>query len=103
MRTSVLATLLLAACGDNAGSVVDAAIADTHVIDTPIDTPTIAQHTHYIIDKVTVPASNTQARMLGLDLNGDGTVDNQLGMVFATLAGMGFPLQANVDFAIDHG
>jgi hypothetical protein len=39
----------------------------------------------YVIDAITLPANNAEARLYGLDLNGDKTVDNQLGMVISTL------------------
>lgn len=60
-------------------------------------------HYHYVANKVFLPESNTQAREYGLDLNGDGTVDNQLGMVLSTLAGMGFELQETIDAAVAEG
>src|SRR5512132_4527035 len=60
-------------------------------------------HYHYVANKVFVPTSNTQAREYGLDLNADGTVDNQLGMVLSTLAGMGFDIQATIDTAVAEG
>jgi hypothetical protein len=57
-------------------------------------------HYHYIANKVLVPTTNTQAREYGLDLNGDKTVDNQLGMVLSTLGSMGFDIQATLDQAV---
>jgi hypothetical protein len=60
-------------------------------------------HYHYVANKVFLPSSNTQAREYGLDLNGDKTVDNQLGMVLSTLAGMGFKLQDTIDTAVAEG
>ena len=57
-------------------------------------------HYHYIANKVLVPTTNTQAREYGLDLNGDKTVDNQLGMVLSTLGSMGFDIQATLDEAV---
>jgi hypothetical protein len=60
-------------------------------------------HYHYVANQVYVPTSNTQAREYGLDLNADGTVDNQLGMVLSTLAGMGFDIQATIDTAVAEG
>ena len=60
-------------------------------------------HYHYVANQVFVPTSNTQARDYGLDLNADGTADNQLGMVLSTLAGMGFDIQATIEFHKSHG
>jgi hypothetical protein len=56
-----------------------------------------------VVNKVSVPTNNTQSRDDGLDLNGDKTVDNQLGMVLGTLAGMGFDIQATIDTAVLEG
>ena len=39
------------------------------------------EHYHYVTNKAFVPTTNMQAREYGLDLNKDGTVDNQLGSV----------------------
>jgi hypothetical protein len=57
-------------------------------------------HYHYVANKALVPTNNNESREYGLDLNGDGTVDNQLGMVLGTLAGMGFDIQATIDKAV---
>jgi hypothetical protein len=43
----------------------------------------------FVVNAIQVPMTNTQAREYGADLNGDKTVDNQLGMVFGTLASFG--------------
>jgi hypothetical protein len=41
----------------------------------------------YSIDRFQLPLNGTEARAFGVDLNGDKTVDNQLGGVFGSLAG----------------
>jgi hypothetical protein len=61
------------------------------------------EHYHYVANEVFVPTTNTQAREYGLDLNGDKTVDNQLGMVLSTLAGMGFEIQGTIDKSVAEG
>jgi hypothetical protein len=61
------------------------------------------EHYHYVASQVLVPTTNTQAREYGLDLNGDKTVDNQLGMVLSTLGSMGFNIQATIDTAVAEG
>jgi hypothetical protein len=66
-------------------------------------TPPSGPHYGYVASEVTVPANNSQAREIGLDLNGDKTVDNQLGMVLGTLAGQGFEVQATLDEAVQTG
>lgn len=60
-------------------------------------------HYHYVANKVYVPTNATQAREYGIDLDKNGTVDNQLGMVLGTLAGMGFDIQGTIDKAIADG
>lgn len=88
--TSLAAVALLSsivACGgDDAGNVI------------PEGT-----HYHFVANKVFVPTTNTQAREYGLDLNADGTVDNQLGMVLSTLGSMGFDIQKTIDTAVADG
>jgi hypothetical protein len=61
------------------------------------------EHYHYVANKVFVPTTNMQAREYGLDLNKDGTVDNQLGMVLSTLGSMGFDIQTTIDKAVAEG
>jgi hypothetical protein len=43
----------------------------------------------FVVDRITIPTTNNAAREAGADLNGDGTVDNQIAMVLSTLAGQG--------------
>ena len=57
----------------------------------------------YVVNQLQVPTDNAQGRAYGLDLNGDGTVDNQLGSVMLTLSGMGFPIQESNDAAVAEG
>ena len=91
LRSSLLAAaalpLTLAACGGG---------------DDGQPTPE-GMHYHTVASKVFVPTTNTQAREYGLDLNADGTVDNQLGMVLSTLGSMGFDIQATIDTAVLKG
>ncbi|HEY1105322.1 MAG TPA: hypothetical protein VGE78_04165 [Agromyces sp.] len=61
------------------------------------------EHTHYVANKVFVPTTNQEAKSYGLDLNKDGTVDNQLGQVLSTLGSMGFDLQGTIDTAVAEG
>src|SRR5688572_20091747 len=96
---NVLGVLILAACGGGGGdNSVDAAI------DARPDAPPPPPNTfRYVISKQQIPTNNNQAREFGLDLNGDVTVDNQLGMVLATFAGQGFEVQLESDRAVDRG
>ena len=83
---AALGSLSLAACGGGDSTI----------------TPEGAHH-HYVVNKALVPTNNNESREYGLDLNGDGTPDNQLGMVLGTLAGMGFDIQATIDTAVLKG
>ena len=65
--------------------------------------PPSGPHYTSVASELTVPANNTQAREIGLDLNADGTVDNQLGMVLGTLSNQGFDVQTTVDDAVAKG
>jgi hypothetical protein len=103
MLRRIVWVALLIGCGDDGAAPRDAAIdaeIDASMIDAP---PPPLDHYYYVVDKVSVPTTNTQARAYGLDLNTDGTVDNQLGMVLSTLSSMGFELQVAQDKAIDTG
>jgi hypothetical protein len=65
--------------------------------------PPEGPHSISVAKTVQVPTNNNQARDFGLDLNGDKTVDNQLGMVLGTLAGQGFAVQTTIDEAVNSG
>lgn len=61
-------------------------------------------HYHYVANKVFVPTSSTESREYGLDLNGDGTVDNQLGATLAALKSQGgFDVQSTIDKSVNEG
>jgi hypothetical protein len=61
----------------------------------------------WVVALLDYPLDATQADSLGFDLDGDGTVDNQMGNVFSALtqaAGSGgLDLQGAVDAAVDDG
>jgi hypothetical protein len=76
---------------------------DAEEIDAPPDAPTVLVAHHYIIDSEKIPTTQNEARALGLDLNGDTVVDNQLGMVMDTFAIQGFDVQTPTTTAIDRG
>jgi hypothetical protein len=118
------AALLVAACGastsgsqpQDAHTPIDTFTADARVdahvdaaidasADAPTDGPGVASgtHYHYILNSLTWPRSVTEARTDGFDLNNDGTVDNQLGMVSSTLSVLGLNAQTPEDQAIAHG
>jgi len=87
LLTAAVLPLSLVACGgDDGGSI------------TPEGT-----HYHYVVNQAFVPTNNNQARDYGFDLNKDGTVDNQLGMVLSTLVSLGFDIQTSIDKAVAEG
>jgi hypothetical protein len=68
------------------------------------DTPTPEGPQHpYVISEVTVPATLPQTTEIGLDLNGDKNVDNQLGMVLVALSNAGFKVQDALTKAVNEG
>ncbi len=87
LLAAALPMTLVAACGDDGGSTV-----------VPEGT-----HYQYVSSEAFVPTNNNQAREYGLDLNGDKTPDNQLGMVLGTLSTMGFDVQGTIDEAVSEG
>jgi hypothetical protein len=110
--------LVVAACGSSSSKTPDAHMTDAPstidgpvdapidaAVDAPVDAPQDASgmHYHYVLDSLTWPTSTTQARDDAFDLNGDGTVDNQLGMVTATFASQGLDTQNPQDQAIARG
>jgi hypothetical protein len=88
MRPFVLIAVALCACGDEA----------------PNDLPIAGQHHSYVVSREYVPTTNTQAREYGLDLNRDGAIDNQFGMVLSTFASDNLlQSQVRTDGVIDRG
>src|SRR5688500_13103928 len=72
------------------------------------DQPPIEGEDHtYVVDSVSVPLDAPSADELGFDLDGDGTIDNQLGNILAALrqaAGGGtLDIQGGIDESIDNG
>jgi hypothetical protein len=89
-RSLLLAALVpmsLVACGGSDGA----------------PTPT-GMHYHFVANKIFVPTSSTESREFGLDLNGDGTVDNQLGATLAALKSQAnFDIQGTIDKSVADG
>jgi len=65
------------------------------------------EHYGYVVDGVTIPLNSSQAEDLGFDLDGDGTVDNQLGNILSALIQAGgagtLDLQGSIDESVDAG
>lgn len=57
----------------------------------------------YVVSQVSIPTSGAEAQAFGMDLDGDGEVDNRLGSLLAVLANQGVDLQSAVTGAIDRG
>jgi hypothetical protein len=74
MRWPVLVLVPLLACGDTTSTPAD--------ITGPFTGPT----TRFIVDRFDLATDGAGARALGDDLDGNGTVDNQLGEAIASLA-----------------
>ncbi len=55
----------------------------------------------YVVNTVSVPSMS--AKDYGIDLNGDGRVDNQLGQIIVTLAAQGLNVQDGVNQALMKG
>jgi hypothetical protein len=97
LRFGMLGALsALWACGNVSDNQPDAMMPDT-----PAPPPPTIER--WIVSTQIVPKTTMEARALGLDLNGDGVVDNQFGAVLATLYGQGLDIQASVDTAIARG
>lgn len=105
MTRYLAVVLLLAACGDDNGATpIDAAIDVAIDVPLPVDAPPPpVGHSHYVIDSVQVPTTNLEARNFGQDLDGNTTIDNQLGQVLATFAAQGFEVQAATTESVDRG
>ena len=117
--------ILVVACGSPAAKVPDAATGSDAgsgsgsgsgsgmtpdagpdaAIDAPPADAGMAEgtHTHYVIDHMTLPTTHPEAPQDGLDLDGNGTIDNQLGSVLAPFASQGFDPQPAMTKAVDTG
>jgi hypothetical protein len=95
MRSALLAgtalTLCVLACsgGSDRNGVPDAGAS-------------LQRHT-YVASEIHLPTSNAQAQAYGLDLDGDGRTDNQLGQILSVLASQGIDLQTALQTAIARG
>src|SRR3569623_1875339 len=90
--------LLLAACGSSSPKMPDA-----RVIDAPPDAPPVP-HIAYVVNALTWPTTANEARTVGFDLDGNGTIDDQFGATLAALRSQGgLDVQTPTDTAIAHG
>jgi len=107
---------LAAACGSSSSKQPDAAVhvdarADAPAdatpdvaVDAPVDVPEgVSGHYHYVVNRLVWPTTSNEARADGLDLDGNGTIDNQLGMVLSSLTAQGFDVQTPTDQSLARG
>lgn len=94
-----LAAGLAAGCGPGVSS------SDPDATVRPDGAPKLPQGPHhpYVIDSITLPTTNAEAQQIGLDVDGDGEVDNQLGGIVALLSANGADINATVAEQIDRG
>lgn len=57
----------------------------------------------YVVSRVSLPSSPPEADAFGMDLDGDGEVDNRLGRALAVLSSQGIELETALASAIDRG
>ena len=113
----VFGTLVLGACGGGSSN-PDARPIDVRAVDAPsqgidaaVDGPIVhgdaapatGTKYRYVVNHEALPQTSAEAHASALDLNGDGVVDNQFGMVIATFSSQGIPTQTVMDTAISHG
>jgi hypothetical protein len=117
MRTLVIVlALALAGCSDDDSrpSNPDSAVPDAVVVPPDAEVPDAevpdamppCLDCGYVFDSITVPADADQAEALGFDLDGDGTVDNQMGNILSALtqaSGGDLNLQEAITQAVDRG
>jgi hypothetical protein len=93
LLVSLAPALLLGGCGADSGACPGGSD----------EVQPIGYHFTYVVERAVMPASSAQASELGLDLDGDGRLDNRLGSLFAALAGQGVDVQGAMTAAIDRG
>jgi hypothetical protein len=95
------ALLVFAACGDGGPGPRPIVVGDGRPL--PDAPQTMGTHYHYVVDRLLLPTSAAQALEYGLDLDGDGVVNNQFGAGAAALASAGFDVQGVMDREIADG
>jgi hypothetical protein len=95
------------ACGGGGSEFVDASPPpdsippDAVPIDMMVEPAELGQ---YVVTAMNVPTDATEAEAFGFDLDGDGTIDNQIGNIFSALLQVGgFQPQSATDAAIASG
>ena len=57
----------------------------------------------YIVTELVVPTNSSESKNIGVDLDGDGVIDNKLGQIIGTVAGNQTDVNASIQKAIDNG
>jgi hypothetical protein len=97
----VVAVAMCAACGPGRRAAGPAA-AGAPRPDAEPKLP-IGEHQKYVVDSATLPVTEDDAQALGLDLDGDGDVDNKLAVVTQLLASGGADVNFNLAQQIAFG
>jgi hypothetical protein len=85
----------------DSGALPDAGVSSRP--DAADNTPTGTHH-QYVLDQFIVPADQTQAQALALDIDGQGGGDNKLGEILSVLGDLGGQdIQANVNAQVARG
>lgn len=93
-----LGTVLLAA-----GCAPDVSSSPPDAMVRPDALMPVGDHHAFVLDSITLPTDDAEADQLGLDLDGDGVVDNKLGGIVSLLAAGGADINAIVTAQIDQG
>lgn len=94
MRRYIAIALLTACSSPDSDPGADAAVTEI---------PDDLAYRTYVIDDLQVPSTSSEATQFGLDLDGDGAIDNKLGTVITALASLNVDAPAMVTRAVDHG
>lgn len=99
-----VALCLAAACSSSSGGgAADASTPDAEPRPDAANVDPQGVHHNFVADSITMPTTSGEAQALGLDVDGDGGVDNKLGALVAALSIGGGDVNAEVQFQIDHG
>src|SRR5687768_13252004 len=101
---SVLLIMVVGAgCGASGAGNPDAAVADAFEhADAAMRDPT-GIHYNFVVDGITMPRDSNEAEDLGLDIDLDGDVDNQLGAIVSAFNSQGADVNDVVQGQIDRG
>jgi hypothetical protein len=100
LTSGMVLWMLAAGCGgDDAAEVPDAEVAP----DAEVPREPEGDHHPYVIDSIRLPTTPAEAAAYGLDLDGDGDVDNQLETIVELLTSNGADINGNIARQVDRG